>query len=271
MNAVARLSPSKINTFRNCPQRFAFRYVEHLDEPEHPLMLRGTLVHEVCERLFDLPPHQRTRAWAVDLLHRLWERMLDADPALSELFDDEAAATAWILSGEELLRTWFRLEEPATLAATQRELFVETEAVDVVLGGIIDRLDRLPDGTWSITDYKTGPAPRPAWEREGFFQLRFYALVAADSLGLEVSLLRLVHLGGGGEVLELDFDADVRDCVSRQVAALTAVMQRAYEQAQWRTNVGRGCGWCSFKARCPAWASAPATTEERPAAAASVS
>lgn len=271
MNAVARLSPSKISTFRECPQRFAFRYVDHLEEPEHPLMLRGTLVHEVCERLFDLPPRERTRAAAVDLLHRLWERMVDADPSLACLFADAEQATAWILSAEELLRAWFRLEEPADVAVAQRELFVETEAVDVVLAGIIDRLDRLPDGTWSITDYKTGPAPRPAWEREGFFQLRFYALVAAKSLGLEVSLLRLVHLGGGGEVLELPFDADVQESVGRQVAALTSVMQRAFEQQEWRTNVGRGCSWCSFQPRCPAWASPTGTPEASPAAGVSVS
>jgi putative RecB family exonuclease len=135
----------------------------------------------------------------------------------------------------------------------ERELFVETTTDEVVLAGIIDRLDRLPDGTWSITDYKTGRAPGPGWERGAFFQLRFYAMVVMQSLGLQVSRLRLVHLAGQGELLELDFDDDGAGAVTRQVAGLTAAMQSAMAAGVWRANKGRRCDWCAFKPRCPAW------------------
>lgn len=253
MNAVARLSPSKINTFRDCPQHFAFRYVERLEEPEDPYLFRGTLVHAVCERLCDLPAQQRTFASAVELLHRLWEQVTDADPALADLFATAEDVTAWLLSSERLLATWFRLEAPADLAVAETELFVECDVDDVVLAGIIDRLDRRPDGTWSITDYKTGPAPGPLWERAGFFQLRFYAMVVSRSLGLPVRTLRLVHLGGAGEVLELAFDADSEIAVTRQVAGLADAMRRSVDANRWSANVGRRCEWCAFKDRCPAW------------------
>lgn len=253
MNAVTRLSPSKIGTFRDCPQHFAFRYVQRLAEPEDPYLFRGTLVHAVCERLFDLDPPQRTLSSAVALLYRLWERAVDDDPELADLFATAHDVTAWLASCERLLATWFQLEAPSDVPVAQRELFVQCEADDVVLAGIIDRLDRLADGTWSITDYKTGPAPRQAWERAAFFQLRFYALVVGRSLGLPVSTLRLVYLAGQGEVLELAFDADGAAAVSRQVLGLATAMQTALASGHWRTNVGRHCDWCAFKANCPAW------------------
>lgn len=253
MSAVDRLSPSKINAFRDCPQHFAFRYVERLEEPEDPYMLRGTLVHAVCEQLFDLPAPARSRAAAVELLHRLWERMVDEEPGLAALFSDAAAATAWIVSAEHLLTTWFRLESPPDVPVASTEVFVETSDRGDVLAGIIDRLDELPDGTWSITDYKTGPAPGLLWERSAFFQLRFYAWVVRRSLGLQVSRLRLVHLAGDGEVLELAFDAESDAGVGRQIRGLSAAMRRALAAGEWRTNAGRRCDWCAFKARCPAW------------------
>ncbi|MPZ72270.1 MAG: hypothetical protein GEU74_03430 [Nitriliruptorales bacterium] len=256
MSVVERLSPSKINMFRQCPQHFAFRYIERLEEPDDPRLVRGTLVHEVCERLFDLPPHERTRPVAVALLHRLWERMVDAEPALAALFADADAAGEWIVSAEALVATWFRLEAPSTVAVQRRELFVETTTEAAVLSGIIDRLDRLDDGTWAITDYKTGPAPGARWELQAFFQLRFYALVVARSLGLNVTLLRLVHLARNGEVLELPFEADSVDNVDRQVVQLAAAMQRASESGRWHANVGRQCDWCGFRDRCPAWSDA---------------
>ncbi len=252
MTAVTRLSPSKINAFRDCPQHFAFRYVEGLSEPEDPDLFRGTLVHEVCERLFDLPPARRTRAAAVELLHRLWERATDADPALADLFVDAADVAQWLASAEALVATWFRLESPPDVAVAHREYFVETESDAVVLAGIIDRLDRLPDGTWAITDYKTGRAPGVQWERGAFFQLRFYALVARQSLGITVTKLRLVHLGGGGEVLECEFDDDAAEAVSRQVDGLAQAMRRALASNRWQANTGRHCDWCSFRDRCPA-------------------
>ena len=253
MTAVDRLSPSKINAFRDCPRHFAFRYVERLEEPEDPYLLRGTLVHAVCERLFDLPPEERTRAAAIELLHRLWEGMVDQEPGLAELFADAAEATAWAASAERLLITWFRLESPSRLPVAGTEVFVETADGDGILAGIIDRLDELPDGTWAITDYKTGPAPRPRWERSAFFQLRFYAWVVRRSLGIDVSRLRLVHLAGDGEVLELDFDAEADAGVGHQIAGLGSAMRRAFAAGEWRTNPGRRCDWCAFKGRCPAW------------------
>ena len=260
MSAVSRLSPSKISTFRDCPQHFAFRYVQCLAEPEDPLLFRGTLVHLVCERLFDLHPAERTRVNAVALLHRLWEQLADAEPDLADLFATAADVDAWLASSERLIATWFRLESPADVAVAERELFVEYDNEEVVLAGIIDRLDRLPDGTWAITDYKTGPAPRQAWERSAFFQLRFYALVVGRSLGLRVSRLRLVHMAGDGEVLELAFDDDGAVAVSRQITGLAAAMRTALEADRWRTNVGRRCDWCAFRPRCPAWQSAQLTT-----------
>lgn len=260
MNAVARLSPSKISAFRACPQHFAFRYVERLEEPEDRYLFRGTLVHAVCERLFDLPAPQRSLTSAVELLYRLWEQMSDAEPLLADLFETAEDVTAWLLSSERLLATWFRLEVPAELVVEGTELFVECDGDDVVLAGIIDRLDRLPNGTWAITDYKTGPAPGPLWERAAFFQLRFYAMVVSRSLGLPVSTLRLVHLAGDGEVLELAFDADSEIAVTRQVAGLADAMRRSLDDNRWRANVGRRCDWCSFKDRCPAWAGDQLTT-----------
>ena len=255
MTVVDRLSPSKISTFRRCPQNFAFRYVEGLEEPEDPYMLRGTLVHRVCELIFDLPAGQRSRAAAVGLLHRVWELMVDEEPALAELFVDHVAATAWLASAEDLLTTWFRLESPDAIDVAGRELFVEIPRDEVVLAGIIDRLDRLPDGTWAITDYKTGRAPGRAWELSAFFQLRFYALVASAHLGIEVTKLRLVHLAGAGEVLELACDeVDLRG-VSGQVDGLASVMRASLVANRWGANVGRQCDWCSFKVQCPAWAS----------------
>ena len=259
MPVLDRLSPSKISAFRHCPTYFAFRYVDGLEELPDRWMLRGTLVHEVCERLFDLPPAQRTLVQSTALLHRLWERMIDSDQGLRDLFGSAEDVDAWLASAEALLATWFRLEDPAGIDVVGRELYVQAEGPDGgILGGIIDRVDRLADGSWAITDYKTGRAPGIGWEQPAFFQLRFYALLAQETLGVRISRLRLVHLGEQGEVLTLAFDGDGDGAagVTRQVTALKRTMTAAVESQTWAANVGRRCEWCPFQDRCAAYQAA---------------
>ena len=68
--------------------------------------------------------------------------------------------------------------------------------------GFIDRLDIAPDGAIRVVDYKTGGAPREAFEARALFQLKFYALVLWRTRGVVPSVLRL-HLPEGPRDLRL--------------------------------------------------------------------
>ena len=57
---VAALSPSRASDFKNCPLLYRFRVVDRLPSAPSPAAARGTLVHAVLERLFDLPARERT-------------------------------------------------------------------------------------------------------------------------------------------------------------------------------------------------------------------
>ena len=52
---VAALSPSRASDFKNCPMLYRFRVIDRLPSLPSPAAARGTLVHAVLERLFDLP------------------------------------------------------------------------------------------------------------------------------------------------------------------------------------------------------------------------
>ena len=54
--------------FMSCPLLYRFRVVDHLPESPVPAATRGTVVHAVLERLFDLPAAERTLAQAAALL-----------------------------------------------------------------------------------------------------------------------------------------------------------------------------------------------------------
>src|SRR5690349_1179012 len=82
------LSPSRAADFMTCPLLYRFRVIDRLPEPPTTATARGTLVHAVLERLFDLPAADRTPQAAQELLAPEWDRLAEAEPAVAELFDD---------------------------------------------------------------------------------------------------------------------------------------------------------------------------------------
>src|SRR6266571_6868444 len=155
------LSPSRAGDFLTCPLLYRFRVIDRLPEPPSPAAARGTLVHAVLERLFDRPAPERTAQSAKALLEPEWQRLLDAEPELSQMFAGDTELAAWFAEAHSMLDRYFVLEDPRRLEPAQRELYVETVLDSgLLLRGYIDRLDIAPNGDVRVVDYKTGTAPR---------------------------------------------------------------------------------------------------------------
>ena len=76
---------------------------------------------------------------------------------------------------------------PASDVLHTEESF-EIRLGDISVVGRIDRIDRRPDGTVAIIDYKTGKA-RDQEDADGSLQLSLYAIAARQKWGYNVSAL----------------------------------------------------------------------------------
>lgn len=258
------LSPSRASDFMTCPLLYRFRVVDRLPEPPSAAAARGTLVHAVLERLFDLPAERRTVEEACQLLPGEWERLVAERPDLAVLVagrdgghDEQARAEeAWYDAATRLVERWFTLEDPTRLEPAERELYVEAELDGLVLRGYVDRLDVAPDGRMRVVDYKTGRSPSELFEGKALFQMKFYALVLWRLHGRVPTLLQLVYLGNG-EIMR--YEPDERDllAVERKVKALWVAIERAAATGEFRARPSRLCDWCEHRALCPAWGGTP--------------
>jgi len=144
--------------------------IDRLPEPPTQATARGTLVHAALERLFDLPAAERTPQAARALILPEWDRLAADEPELAALFPDEAERASWLQSAIAILDAYFTLEDPRRLEPAERESYVETTLDSGLrLRGYIDRLDVAPGGEIRIVDYKTGRAPREAYEASALF------------------------------------------------------------------------------------------------------
>ncbi|POM22224.1 PD-(D/E)XK nuclease superfamily protein [Actinomadura rubteroloni] len=261
VEVAGSLSPSRAGDFMTCPLLYRFRVIDKLPERPSPAAVRGTLVHAVLERLYDLPPDGRTVGAALGLLGPEWERLLAREPELDGLFAADAAGAAeraeWLEQARRQVERYFTLEDPRRLEPAERELYVETVLESGLrLRGFIDRVDVAPTGEVRIVDYKTGTAPRADFEARALFQMKFYALVLWRLRGAVPRLLQLMYLGNGEVLRYAPDEADLR-ATERKVEALWDAIRRATDTGEWRPRASRLCDWCDHRKRCPEFGGTP--------------
>src|SRR5215203_5538577 len=262
------LSPSRAADFKTCPLLYRFRTIDRLPERKSLAAVRGTLVHSVLERLYDLPAAQRTVEAAQELLEPPWAELRE-DPGVAELFAAAPESVeAWLLSAGKLVEKYFTLEDPTRIQPHGREELVEVTLPDgLLLRGYVDRLDLAANGALRVVDYKTGLTPREAFEGKALFQMKFYALVLWRTRGVVASQLKLLYLGDGESLTYAPEESELVR-FERTLLAIWAAIERAVSTHDFRPNPSKLCGWCDHQAFCPSFGGTPPPFPAEAAAAA---
>lgn len=219
--------------------------------------MKGTLVHSVLERLYDLAATDRTRRRATALLKPEWRKLRQRTPEAEELFTDSEAERSWLSDAAALIDTYFTVEDPTRLAPAERECLIEAKLDNGIrMRGFIDRLDVAPDGQVRVVDYKTGASPKPAFQAQALFQLKFYALALWRTRGVIPTVLRLLYLKDG-QVLDYSPDETELRRLEKTVTALWRAIDRAVTTGEFQPRKGPLCGWCSFQEFCPEFGGTP--------------
>ncbi len=254
---LGSLSPSRAGDFMTCPLLFRYRTIDRLPQAPSSAATRGTVVHGVLERLFDLPAAERTVQAAAALLRPEWERLRDAEPEVAGLFADETELQTWLDSARTLLEGYFTLEDPTRLEPAERERLVQVVLPGGLrLRGIVDRLDVSPSGEVRVVDYKSGRSPGEAFEGKALFQMKFYALVLWRTTGRVPRLLQLLYLGDR-EVLRYAPDEADLVATERKLLALWTAIERATQLREFVARPSKLCGWCDHQALCPSFGGTP--------------
>lgn len=247
------LSPSRASDFLTCPLLYRFRTIDRLPEPPDPVAVRGTLVHAVLESLFGEEATARTLERARQLLPETWESLRVEHPDLADL----VVPDGWLASTDDLLASYFALEDPRSIEPEALELRVDHSLESgLSLGGIVDRLDVAPDGRIRVVDYKTGKSVGERFEGKALFQMKFYALVIWRTRGVIPTLLQLYYLA---DQTVLSYEPDESDLLAteRKVVALWDAIQRAIEREQFPPRPSALCQWCRHQDKCPEFGGEP--------------
>jgi putative RecB family exonuclease len=250
------LSPSRVESFLSCPLAFRFGSIEKLPDPPTVATTKGSLVHRALELLFLAPAAERTAT--------LLDRCVDAAIAEYREHDDfvllgldDDAAAAFFDEARQIAANYLRMEDPTTVRDIGLELRLEAPVGDLVLRGIIDRLDLDRDGELVVVDYKTGRAPRPGWERTSMSGIHFYAFLCESVFGRRPAEIRLMYLKSGETIRTAPSAQSTRFMTTRTNAVWKAVAT-ACERDDFRPRRSTLCNYCAYQQWCPEYGGDPA-------------
>jgi putative RecB family exonuclease len=235
---------------------FRFSVIERLPEVASPQAVKGTLVHRALQLLFsERGVGHRDRLEAESALFRAWDEMRESSDVVG-LGLPEAEQASFLRDASLLLDRYFEIEDPNTVTAVGLELDLKVEVEGVMLRGIIDRLDRLDDGSFAVVDYKTGRAPRAEQSRSRLSSVQLYAFLCEQVLGTRPVVVRLMYLRDRVVVSADATDQSLRG-VHQRARAVWAAIERACERSDFRPSPSSLCRWCSFQEYCPAFGGDP--------------
>ncbi|MFT5531275.1 MAG: putative RecB family exonuclease [Candidatus Poriferisodalaceae bacterium] len=244
---VRHLSPSSASTFRQCPQRWKYRYIERLPDPAGIPALVGTFVHRILEELMVADPSERTLELAKSHARDLWPEVND-DPDFQalELDDEEQRGVRW--KSWRLVEAYFAMEDPTEVVVAEREQRLEVDLAGVPFVGVVDRVDHSDDGLL-VTDYKTGKAPASKYVDGRLDQVWLYA-AALKEIGQSVDRVRLMYIGT--ESIERSLDPEAVVAAVDGHRSTWDSIGSAMERDNFPTQTGPLCAWCPYVGQCAA-------------------
>ncbi len=246
---MTNFSHSKLETFENCPLQYKLSYIDRVEVEEEPIeAFMGTHVHSALEKLYvDI---QRSKLCTLEELlehyRREWERDWHEGVVITR---KGYTPQNYFDTGRRCIERYYARFRPFDQGTT---IGVE-RCFSLKLGqhtftGKVDRLDRMPDGTYEIHDYKTsGYLPTQA-QADGDRQLAIYQLGVQRSWR-DVERVRLVwHY--------LQFDTELvstrtQEQLERLERELVGLAEAIESEREFRPRPSGLCDWCPYWAHCP--------------------
>lgn len=241
------LSPTSTSMFRQCPQRWRFRYVERLPDPPGEAALAGTFAHRVLEGLLNLEPSERTLERAREIATEIWPETETDEDFLALGLDTDGIRNFKFLAWRAIAGLW-DVEDPKEVEVVATETKVAVEIGGVPFVGFIDRVTSGTDGL-VISDYKSGRAPSRKFSEGRLEQVLLYAAAFAELHGTRPARAQLMYLGQRIDGIEVTADL-IEDVTRRLADTWQELLQRSVDD-DFPPRPGPLCGWCAFARHCP--------------------
>lgn len=250
-------TPSRLNTWVDCPRRYRMTYLDRPRPQKGPPWGHNSLgasVHNALAGWWRLPLERRTPEAAGTLLERGW---------IEEGYRDAEQSAAWRARARDMVIGYVAGLDPADEpVGVERTVGMRTDRI--TLSGRVDRLDVQPGESGDevvVVDYKTGRHVLTTDDARGSLALALYAVAAARVLRRPCRTVELHHLPSGETVSWEHSDETLArhlrraEEIAEEAAGADAAFRDGLPEDRYDEvfppRPGALCAWCDFAPHCP--------------------
>ena len=232
-NNPKELNYSKVKTYRDCPYLFKLKYIEGKREGLIPATSLGVSIHRTLEAYHaqSNDPSELLRYY-----NRYW---------LGAGYASAGEQMEYYLKGKRMLEVYEQNEysRDTTVDSTEREFIFEYEGWS--FRGKIDRVDRLPDGSWEVIDYKTDAAMDENFDIKDSLQLGIYSIGARRAWNMQKGKATMYFVA-----LDKKISADFSIFDEKFILDTFILAGQSIEAGEFEPDT-RHCKYCLMNNRCP--------------------
>jgi len=247
-----RFSFSQIAAYTICPYQYRFNFILKIPVEDKPSFVFGRVMHNALRDIF--LPLANPVLKQVEMFSSKGENVRPGRKEIIRIFENNWRDDGYRSKKERdtykekglniLLTLWNDLEDDTWPAVVFVEKNFNIKIGGQILKGAIDRVDRLPDGTYEIIDYKTGKA-KEKLTFEDKRQLLLYKIAAEEVFGLKVSKLSFYYLENNSI---LSFKAKESEIEKLDLLILDTIAE--IKKSKFPPKPGMVCSWCDFSGIC---------------------
>ena len=249
-----QISYSALSDFKNCPLKYKYKYIDHIKGPKSKDQLFGTWIHEALKITHTpqtMPPTERQ---VLEHFVSRWD---------NSVFASEQESQTTLHQGIRILKDYYAKNYPGDFNVINLEMPfltpLTTASETHIISGRIDRIDKRPDGSFEIIDYKTSKKMPGQKEIDHDLQLAIYNLGIINqwpSLFQEKKVpiyLSLYFLKHGEKLTSQRTPEQLKQTQELLLADIAAIQKENVKPTGFAPRQNPLCDWCEYQRQCPLW------------------
>ncbi len=253
---ISTYSHTALNTFRYCPQKFKFKYVDRVQIPKKVTadLYMGSVVHQVLSKLYKLGSDGIV--YPVDDMIAFYEEQWEkVERQFITLTDDYHTVDDYIRLGCQMLGKHYESYQPfdqGTLLGTELNVLFTLPDTPFKIRAVIDRLWKREDSVVEICDYKTGKTLARPQDESFYYQMGLYQLAVQanypqfETIELAQYFLRM------GETVRYRMRPDELERLVEDVRVTVIETINAERLDNFPAKESPFCNYCDYFSLCPA-------------------
>lgn len=262
-------SASSINTYKQCPRKYYYQYIEELEVLPNIYCIRGNAIHSTLEEFFNLDTSILSNTnyefelaiIAHEIFKKQWRKK---KKELRDLKLSKPKLEFFKKESQDMLNKWLRkffkklkkeqalnkkkevknktFRESFEKLRPETEIYLESSKYNV--RGYIDALHKI-ENEIILIDYKTSSKDKMTDQYK--LQLAIYSLLYYDKFGELPNKVGLDLLRHGERII--DVDDELIEMAKKETLAMKE-RTKSKNKEDYPVSRSRLCDWCDFKDIC---------------------